>query len=1263
MQKGIHWNRCGVVLVALAVCGAAAWAQETRSTLSGRVLDTQGGVVANVVVVVRNTDTGVTLSLKTNDTGFYSAGLLLPGNYEITAEMTGFKKLLRKGVALPVASSLVVDLTLEVGGVTETVSVSAEAPLLETTSVTSGRVIDNKTLMELPVMGNSAITLVRLTPGIQTGGVVLYLAPHSNIGGSDYNINGNVGGNSWTLDGSPNQGPSRRLAYLPYTDSIAEFKVETNNFDAGVGQSSGAAITMISKSGNNAFHGTATWQHWQQRWQGTPFFVKQNYFRSIAAAEAAGNTALANQIRNTDQQLPGRSNNWGASGGGPVIIPKVFNGRNKLFWFFTYNALKDVKSEEPITYNRTVPTQLARNGDFSDMLSLPNSAQYIVYDPATTVPDPARPTHYIRTPFPNNVIPRARFVNPAYDAISKLYPTPNNPPAPGAQPVFNYLSNNAPYNWDYKAFSNRVDYQMNEKIRMYGRWSFNNFGPEDRGDWTYSTARGLNIGGLVRNNKGGNIDVVWSPTSATVVDFNVAMNQFREGSIRPYALQFKPSDIGLPKYLDDKAGEDHILPQMNLNPLNQGANAITNGYSVISPGGISNWTRYRQATGKVEVTHVRGNHTLRAGFDNRYQFRTSLRNGNTSGNFTFSSLYVRKDEDGFTPNSNLGLGWAAFILGVPTSIGVQTLDTYAMLTPYYGGFVQDTWRLTPKLTLNLGLRIEHESGATERFDRMIGGFDPTISLPITNAAQAAYAASPIPELPASQFKVVGGNTYVGQNGAPRSLVKPETMWLPRVGVAYQWNSKTVIRAGYGLYYDTINVLNFGPDQTGYTQNTGTPIATIGSTFQWNPLFGANSPASLGSPLRDPFPVRADGTRFTDPTRNALGSMSRVGVGYGFTNYNQDHARQQRWRFSVQREFGRNWAIDVAYSGSRSDRIGIGHKLDYLPEPFWGRGTVRANDIATNMTSNVTNPFRITNFASLQQSNPLLYTIMSQNSFFTSATIQKHRLLRVIPHMNDNLTNNQESVGKAETHDFELSLQKRFSQGFNVNVGYAALKVNEKTFFFNQFDPEPSWRTSNNGRPHRLTITGVYEWPFGRGKRFGNSAGRWLNLLIGGWQMAGTYEFQPGGLLDWGNVFYYGSDLSAIRKVDRTFDSWFNKTRIDQAYARSQGIPDNSCAVPAGFTGFEGRASCTANAYNRRTFPTRVADLRADKTSLTNANVSKNLPISERVNLQLRLDALNVQNRSQMAGPNTDPLSTNFGRVTSQSQATNRWLQVQMRLTF
>jgi len=1215
--------------VAVSLLAGCAWSQETRSMLFGRVTDPSGSSVAGATVVVRNADTGVALTFRSNATGYYEANLLLPGSYEISAEMSGFKKLVRKGVVLPVASRIEIGLPLEVGGVTESVSVTAETPLLETNAVSSGRVLDNKTVMELPVMGNSALLLVKLTPGIQYSGVNNYLALHSNVGGSDYNVNGNIGGNSWTLDGSPNAGPSRRAAYLPYTDAVSEFKVETTNFDASIGQSSGSAITMISKSGQNDFHGTATWQHWQQRWQGTPFFVKQAYYRRIAAAETAGNTALANDLRSRDKQPTGRSNNWGVSGGGPVIVPKLFNGTNKLFWFFTYNGFKDVKVEDAANFNRTVPTQAARNGDFSEMLSLPNSIRYVIHDPATTRPDPARPTHVIRTPFAGNLIPRSRFANPAYDKFVNLYPLPNNSPAAGQDPVNNYLASQTPYNWDYWAFSNRVDFQISDKWRMFGRWSANNFGPEDRADWAYETARGLTLNGLVRNNKGGNIDIVYTQSPTTLWNLNVAMNQFREGNLRPKLQEFKPSDIGLPAYMDEKAGSLHQLPYMNIG-----------AYSLIGASGIGTWTRTRIMTAKIEMTKIMGVHTLRAAFDNRNMYRTGGGGGNTSGNFTFSRAFTRRGDDDLVPSVDLGHAWAAFILGVPNGISVATNDDYAMHNPYYASFVQDSWRVTSRLTLNLGLRMEYEMGPTERYDRMVTGYDPTLALPLAADAEAAYARNPIPELPPSRFKVAGGSLYAGANGNSRRLFKNELMWLLRLGAAYQINNRTVVRAGYGIFFDTINVLNFGLNQFGYSRSTS-PIITNDFGQTWNFPAAAN-PGNGGSPLRDPFPIRADGTRFDVPTRNALGAMAYAGRGFDYTDFNQPHARQQRWRAGFQRQFGANTVIDVAYAGSYSDRISIQTRINPLPEQYWASGLVRNDAVANNLNANVPNPFYIGN---LNRANftPEVWTDMSTNGFFTSPTIRKHQLLRAFPQSSggNGLRNTFDFGYYTRTDSVEISLEKRFAAGWNFTASYTGMRIREADFLYNEFDTRPTERISNDGRPHRFIMTGIWELPFGKGKPLLTNAAGTLQKLIGGWQVGSTFEWQPGPLVDWSSTrFFYGDDFSSIARIDnRTFDQWFSTANFERNQARGP------------------------NAFHRGVFPVRIDGLRRDHTLQWNANLAKNIRLGERVNFQMRLDALNVLNRSQMDSPNTDPFSTNFGRITSQTSATNRWLQVQARLNF
>jgi hypothetical protein len=1210
-----------------ALTSAISLAQETRSMLFGRVLDPTSSAVAGASVVVRNADTGVALTFTTNDTGYYEANLLLPGLYEISAEREGFKRLLRRGVQLPVSSRIEINLPLEIGGVTESVSVTAESPLLETNAVSSGRVIDNKTLMDLPIMGNSAVLLVKLTPGVQYSGVNNYLALHSNVGGSDYNVNGNIGGNSWTLDGSPNQGPSRRTAYLPYTDSIAEFKVETSNFDASIGQSSGAAVTMISKSGQNDLHGVATWQHWQQRWQGTPFFVKQNYFRSINAAEAAGNTTLANQIRNTDKQPTGRSNNWSASGGGPLYVPKLINGKNKIFWFFIYNGFKDVKVEDAANFNRTVPTPGAREGNFADMLSLPNGSRYMIHDPATTRLDPARAGHVIRTPFAGNVIPRSRFANPAYDKYLSFYPNQNNPQGPGRDPVNNYLASQTPYNWDYYAFSNRVDAQITSNLRMFGRWSINNFGPEDRGDWAYETARGLTLNGLVRNNKGGNIDLVYTQSPTTLWNFNIAMNQFKEGSVRTRLESFKPSDVGFPAYMDAKAGDLHLLPFMNVT-----------GYSTIGNGGFGTFTRFRMLTSKAELTKIMGNHTLRSAFDLRSMFRTGGGGGNTSGNFTFNRNFVRRaDDEVVAPAADLGLAWAAFILGVPNGISIATNDDYAMHNPYYAWFVQDSWRVTSKLTLNLGLRMEYELGPTERYDRMVSGYNTSIQLPIARAAEAAYAASPIPELPASQFKVIGGNVYANTAGMGRRLFKNEVMWLPRVGLAYQLDNKTVIRGGFGTYFDTINVLNFGLNQFGYARGTN-PIITTDFGQTWN--FPANSnPGNGRSPLVDPFPVRPDGTRFDVPTRNALGSMAYAGRGFSFTDFNQPHARQQRWRLGFQRQLGANMVLDVAYAGSHSDRISLESAMNPLPEKYWASGLQRNNDIANNLNANVNNPFFIGNFRQADF-DPLVWADMNSNGFYQSRTIRKHQLLRAFP-QSSTLNNTFNNGYYNSTHSMEFSLEKRFAAGWNLSFGYTAYRIREADYLENEFATKPTERISNDGRPHRLITTGIWELPFGKGKHFATSAGRALDAAIGGWQLGSTFEWQPGPLVDWGStVFYYGNDPSEIGNVStRNFETWFNTANFERTATRG------------------------ATSFHRRVFPTRLNNLRRDHTVQWNANLAKGFKFNENARMQLRFEALNVLNRSQMNAPSTDPFSTNFGRITSQTSATNRWLQVQARITF
>jgi hypothetical protein len=316
-------------------------------------------------------------------------------------------------------------------------------------------------------------------------------------------------------------------------------------------------------------------------------------------------------------------------------------------------------------------------------------------------------------------------------------------------------------------------------------------------------------------------------------------------------------------------------------------------------------------------------------------------------------------------------------------------------------------------------------------------------------------------------------------------------------------------------------------------------------------------------------------------------------------------------------------------------------LDALPEQYWATGLVRNNAVAADMNRQVPNPFHISNFESLRTSEPVLYQHMSTLSQFTSRTIQKHRLLRPFPHMNG-VSNNATPAGKARTHAMELSFQRRMSSGLQLNASYTRMLQENQTVIENEFETAPRiWWPMNNARPHRLTVTGIYELPFGRGRAYLQQG--ILNHIFGGWQVAATYEFQNGPLLSWGNIFYYGdfdtfgADASSGQK---TLDQWFNT-----------GLQ------------FERTASRLPAAFHVRVFPRFFNELRADGLSQYNANLLREFRIREGLRFQIRADAINLQNRSQMSAPNVSPTSTNFGRVTSQTSSLNRFYQLQARIQF
>lgn len=1220
-----------LVLLAL-VAQIASVAQDTRGTVSGTVTDSSGALIAGANIVVTNTGTGTSTKLVTNGAGYYEAPLLIPGAYSVTAEMQGFKKLVRSGITLALSETLAIHLQMEVGATAESVTISAEAPMLDTSTVATGRAVTNREVMDLPVLGNNVSMLARMAPGVQVPGTTQFLVQGQVGGGSAYNMPGGVGGNEWSIDGASTNGTFRRTSFMPSPDIISEFRIETSNFDASFGHSTGLNVSMSTKSGANQLHGSATYQYINSRWNAASFFVKQNFYRNISAARTAGDIARADALANSPMIPAGHTNNGHGTISGPLYIPKVVDGRNKVFFFLGYSILRNKQAARPSEINYTVPTNAMRTGDFSALLPV-DAVRYQVYDPLTTRPDPARAGHVIRTPFAGNIIPSARFRNPMYDFYNKRMPIANNDPAnPRTEPFNNYLATGMPNNVDYGSWNGRADYQATDRHRFFFRFLTNSF-IEDAQDYTYEVEKGLMEWDEKRPTLSGAADWTFTLNPSTVMNVSVDATRFLTQNQRLGTRKYKPSDVGLPAYMDAKCGGSCVLPRVVWPGMTAWSGDMVLGVQV-DPG-----PQGRQQAIKYNISHIRGNHSFRAGADMRQHYATQIQAGGlTSGNFTFGNTFVRRDEDGFNPAGGLGLSWASFLLGMPSGMGTDTNDTYAMMNPYYGWYVQDTWRATRKLTMTLGMRFEYEQGPTERYNRALSYFDPNLELPISAAAQAAYARNPLPELPASQFVVRGGSVYAGRNGVDRKLWRNEMMYLPRLSAAYQMTQKTVVRGGFGTFFDTLNVMNQVADQSGFSRPTNTIL-----TNDFGQTWLAGNPQAGVSPVTDPFPVRASagGARFDLPLQAALGSMARVGQGFGYTPFDRPHPRVMRWRLGVQRELSANLLIEASYWGQWSDRIGLGVRDDFLPDRYWNKTNVRNNAIATDMNSQVPNPFHISNFESIRTSDPVLYQHMTTLGQFTSPTIAKNRLLRPFPHMNG-LTNTNVASGKARTHAMELSVQRRFARGFNLNASYTRMLQENKTFIDNEFERGPeTWWTSDSARPHRMTFTAIYEFPFGKGRRFLTSG--ILNHLLGGWQTAATYEFQSGPLLGWGNLFYKG-DINSFEadatSGGKTLDQWFNTN------------------VP-----FEKVAANQPAAFQTRVFPRFFNGLRADGLSQWNGNLLREFRIGESIRMQFRADAINLQNRSQMSGPDINPVSTLFGRVTSQTSSLNRFYQVQMRLQF
>lgn len=1133
-------------------------AQETRGTIMGRIDDPSGAVIPGATVIVTNTAMGTRTTLTANAVGIYQAMFLIPGIYQISVEAPGFKKFVRNEVEVRVNDRLEINATLELGAAGETVTVLAETPLLSTATASVGTVVDMRRVADLPVSYGNPFELIGLATGASFTRDPRLDRPFEPTHIVGYTMDGTRANRSdVTLDGVPATSVANAgevtASYVPPVDAIQEFKVQTAVFDAATGNTEGGVTNIVIKSGTNDLHGTAYYNTMLPSMSANDFFAK------------ASNQARADFSYKR----------WGGTAGAPVYIPKLYDGRNKTFFFFAYEGIKDSRPRNNGT--PTVPTAAMKNGDFSQFASLSNAAAYNIYNPFTR--RAVAGGRFQADPFPGNRIPASLF-NKVGVNILKYYPDPLQ--AGNADGTSNFLQPNLPETADYVTYTARLDQVISEKQRFYLRGSF-----YDRDSFYNDYFHNLATGNFFQFlSRAGVADYLYSFNATTMLNLRAGYNRFiRVTEGNPLAKGFDITTLGFPKAFADTVPPTAVqFPRIDLT-----------GYQGTGIGSEFRPTEVYSASATLSKTV--GSHSLRTGMEYRDYREQSISYGNDQvGRFIFDGTYVRGPLDNATsaPNS-LGQSVAALLLGLPNQSSlVARNDSYAERAPSWGFFVQDDWMVNRKLTLQLGLRWEFEQPMTERFNRTVRGLDTAYVQPFQAAVQAAYNPTLSPLLPA-QIETKGGLTFAGVDGLPRGLYNtPKKNLMPRFGFAYQLGSQTVVRGGYGIYFGFLGPRRGDVNQTGYSRNT-TFVAT------------QNNVDFIGS-LSNPFP---DGV--LSPV--GAGQRQQTNVGQNITFFDEDPVLpyMQRWQVSIQREV-RGFLFDLGYIGNRGTNVETAYDMNTTPRQYLSTSPVRDNTTNNNLTRNIANPF-----------TGKLPT--GAGSGFTGANISVAQLLRPYPHFGT--VTHSRFDGYSWYHSMQFSVEKRFSKGYTLNGNYTFSKFMQATELLNPTDPRPLEVISDLDRPHRFTISGIYEFPFGPGRAFGRNVNTAASKIIGGWQISGTYVNQSGAPLgNWGNIIFAGN-INDLRLPgdQQTWAHWFN----------------NQAA------GFE-KVSGNSLVNNIRTFPFRFGFLRGDRANNFDLSMQKKTTITEGKQVVFRMDWLNAFNHAVLPNPNLDPTNAQFGRISASTQA-------------
>jgi len=750
----------GSALLLALFLGRAGYAQGERATVTGLVTDSSGAIVIGADVSIRNVETNITTRTKTNAAGIYYLPALPPGKYQLRVEHAGFRPWVMADIPLSVGLTATLNVTLELGAVTETVQVQATPVQLEAQTTGLGKVLQRRNITELPTLGRSVLEMVSILPG------VIPVAGGTTGSGTNAKMAGGMARENAVLtDGGESRGSveSTNTSMVPL-ESVAELRIDTATYSSEYGRSGGGVINVATKSGTNELHGVGY------------AFVRNDHLNANSWTNNRSN------VRKTLSQIA----QYGLAVGGPIL-------RDRTFFFGNYQKST---TRNPITSLATVPFPEQKLGDFTTTLDSKGN-RVIVYDPTTTRPDPARPSQYIRDAFPGNRIPAGR-LHPISLNVQKYWPAPNRP---GEGPTLfnNYYISSGKRAGNTHTWVTRIDHYLSSAHRLFGRFSggqsrtgSTGLGPENMAFPAQSVSRGGNRSGLV------SLASTFTPT----ILGELRLSYTRFGSLSQWDSidKFNLSSLGLPDYLV-RAVEYKSFPSITVTQYTTGT-----GFSVTDRGssaevsalGSSSLGFTPEDTWHVQyhVTAMRNRHKIKLGTELQL-LRVNTWTAGTPGTYFFDRQYTQ-GPDPLVRGSAVGHGYASFLLGIPVSGYLQIAPQLMLKKEFYGFYFQDDVKLTNRLTLNLGMRYEYTTPFVEKWGR-IGYFDFQGVEPVTGAK--------------GTFKILEPGQHLWDPN-PKNFG-------PRLGVAYSLDAKTVVRAAGGIFYSATDTLNTGVSDWGnglYSRN-------------------------------------------------------------------------------------------------------------------------------------------------------------------------------------------------------------------------------------------------------------------------------------------------------------------------------------------------------------------------------------------------------------------------------------------------------------